>query len=366
MCFAGSQILARGIVGWWPFLGTPDVHVHLVKVEVSPSSGRIALIAFAGFRARATQSAAKLFVADREGEEMVEVCGGAVMDMRWSRDGDDLYLLRNLGARRHPSKSLWRYTASTRKLTHVRQLPRRTAVLSLDPGERRLLFTNPSEPKSDGRFLLICGQVGQEKDDRTVCWREGWLGGHTWGPKTGNIFVATNEESSLGDGFGLWMIKSDREVPTEPVSLLEMQGIEAIKLNDSETHAALFVRRRPPPSIDFDLYVLNLAERSATPIAPNVECGSAVWDRKGEKLAFADSDGLKTYNTSTGHVRLLVEAPPSWLHPEHRERLRALSYDRSGDILFQAGLWRLEKYRERTGNTRTLLHRGQMRRYFRT
>jgi len=367
LCFGGSQILGKGIIGWWPFRGGPDFFARLVRVEVARCSGRIALIAFAGFHGQGVQSAAKLFVADGDGEEIVEVCGGTVMDICWSSDGERLYLLRSeVGGSKRSTKSLWRYTPSTGHLIHLRELPRLATLICLDPAEETLLFTGPRSGQGKGRFLLVRGLVNVEQEDRPFCWREGLQIGHAWGPQTGNMFVATSKGSSFGENYGLWMIQSDGRGASQPVVLLEMQGIEGIHFNAGERWAALFVRRWPPPCVDFDLYVLDMAEGPAMPIAPGVEWDSAVWDSRGKKLAFADRDGLWTYGVSSGRTRLLVEAPPSRLNPNRRERLKPLSYYPSGDIVFQRGFWRVEKYNYRKRNTATLFHVGELRRYFKS
>ncbi len=362
--FGGSQIVGKGIVGWWPFLGMPEVFVHLVKVEVSAASGRVAVIAFAGFKGQAVQSEAKVFVADRDGKDIAEVCGGTVMDVRWSKNGEQLYLLRSGAGRQDvPSKSLWVYTPATREMTYVRELARLATVLSFDPAEKRLLFTAPRPADTEGRVLLVEGDVSHDREDRAVCWREGWQGGQTWGPKTGNMFISTNDESSFSEEYGLWMIR-DQEGSPKPAAILQMEGIEGIWINLKETHAALFVRRFPPPCVDFDLYLLDMAEGFARPIASGVEWGSAVWDREGKILAFGDATGLKTYEVSTGRVRILLDAPRNWLDPTLPERLKPLSYSPSGDVVFQTGRWRVEKYDRDSGQAKTLLHAGQFRRYF--
>jgi hypothetical protein len=365
VCFGGSQMLGKGLIGWWPFLGSPEFLVRLVQVKFSPSSRRIALTAFAGFKGKGVQSAAKLFVSDWDGENIVEVCEGRIMDIHWSADGEQLYLLRRQAGRQQPpSKSLWRYTPATRTLSYVRKLPRPTTVFSLDPEEESLLFTGPRAAQEAGRFLLVRGELDNDQEDRVVCWRKEWQTAHAWGPKTGNLFVATSDISSFGQGYGLWVMEADQANPLPPTFLLELSGIEGINLNVAETSAALFVRRWPPPCMDFDLYFLDLVDRRVQPITPYVEWDSAIWDRNGKKLAFADSDGLKTFTPSSGRIRLLVESPQSRMNPDRRDRLKPLGYSRSGEIVFQRGLWRVETYNLRTGAARRLFHAGQLRRYF--
>lgn len=364
LCFGGSQILGKGIIGWWPFLGRPKVFIRLVRVAISPSSRRIALIVTGGDSGRAHWTR-KLFVADEHGEDIVKVCEGGIRDICWSKDGERLYIFRSgFGGKERPGKSLWQYIASTRKLSRARGLPRRTVRLSVDPADEKLLLLVPRASEEGEKVVLVCGEIEDEKADRAVCWRKGALGGHTWGPKTGSIFVATDEASSFGEGCGLWVIRGDERGWLDSAAVVEMKGIEEINLNPGETHAALVVRRWPAPRLDFDLYVLDLAEGFASPVGMEVEWGSAAWDSKGRRLAFADYLGLKTYSVSTGRVRLLVESPPRRMNPNLRERLRVLSYNPSGDIIFQAGLSRVEKYDTRTGVSRVLFDTGRLRRHF--
>jgi hypothetical protein len=364
-CFAGSQILGKGLVGWWPFRGHPGFLVRLVRVETAPSSANIALVAFAGFSEPGRASVAKLFVADRDGKEIAEVCDGPILDIRWSRNGKLLYFLRSeTVAGRGPPRSLWRYTAPTRQLAHVRNLPRPATVICLDPSEQTLLFTGPRLAGGEERFPLLQGPVAGEKADRTVCWREGLQIGHTWGPKTHNMFVATSKSSSFGQDHGLWMIQNDDPDRSPSVPVLDMDGIEGIRFNPAETFAALFVRYWPPRYVDFDLYVLDLREGAAIPVAPAVEWGAAVWDAQGDRLVFADREGLWSYRATTGRLRLVMEAPPDPLNPDRPERLKPLSCDSWGNIVYQRGNWRLERYARRSGKAKTVLHTGKLRRYF--
>ena len=365
VCFAGSQILGRGLIGWWPVLGQEKVFVRLVRVAVSPRSGRIALIAFGGHRGKVVRSSARLFVAERDGDDIHRVCEGDLRDIHWSRDGEELYVLRGgMGRGRKSLKSLWRYSPSTRRLSYVRELPRRTVSLNLDAPEKNLLFTSDKAGDVDGKVLLVRGPLGDEAEDRDVCWRTSSLGGYAWGPRSGSIFVATDEASSFGELCGLWMVEGDGERSSRAAVVLEMGGIEEINLDPAERHAALVVRRRPRPSLEFDLYVLDLTDGLAKPLAPGVEWGSTVWDNTGEKLVFADGDGLKSYRVSTGRVRLLVEAPRSRINPDLRERLRPLSCRSSGDVVFQAGFDKVEIYDGETGQARVLLDVSRLRRYF--
>jgi len=365
LCFGGSQILGRGFVGWWPFLGPPKTFIRLVKVKISPSSRRIALVAIGGHGGRAIRSAQRLFVADERGEQVVEVCEGNVRDICWSNDGEQLYVLRRgVAGKKRPSKSLWRYAPSTRKLSYVRALPRRTDRLSIDPADEKLLITTSPESGEGGKVVLLCGQIENDSEDRPLCWRKGWLGGHAWGPKTGSIFVATNEPSSFGDDRGLWVLTGGGKGSLQPTAILEMRGIERIRLNPAETHASLVVRRRPPPCLAFDLYVLELAEGFAAPVAIGVELASAAWDGEGKRLIFADTVGLKTYNVSTHRVRLLVEATPTRMNPSFPESLKALGCNPSGDVLFQRGMSKVEMYDSRTRRTRVVLHTRKLRRHF--
>jgi hypothetical protein len=107
VCFAGSQVLGKGILGWWPLVGRPDFFARLVRVEISRSSGRMAILAFSGISEGVQSSSTRLFVSDRDGEQIAEVCEGAVMDICWSKDSDRFYVLRSvLKGWRQSSKSL--------------------------------------------------------------------------------------------------------------------------------------------------------------------------------------------------------------------------------------------------------------------
>ncbi len=365
LCFGGSQMVGRGLVGWWPFLGRPYVFVRLVRVKISPSSGRMALVVIGG-DSGPTYWTSKLFVADEDGEGIVPVCEGGIRDVGWSNDGERLYIFRSgLDEKEGFSKSLWQYVPSARKLSRVRTLPQRTVRVSIGPADRRLLLEMFRGPGEGEKVALVCGEIADEKADRTVCWRKGAQGGHTWGPKSGDIFVATDEESSFGENCGLWVIRGDEGNRADSVAVLEMKGIEEISLNAEETHAALVVRRSPRPCLDFDLYVLDLAEGSPLPVGIGVELGSVVWDGKGRRLAFADGVGLQSYNVSTGRMHVLLEASARQVNPNRQERLKALSYGPSGDVIFLTGLSRVEEYDGRSGRAKVLVHSGRLRRYFR-
>jgi len=366
VCFAGSQVLGKGILGWWPLVGRPDFFARLVRVEISRSSGRMAILAFSGISEGVQSSSTRLFVADRDREEITEVCDGPVIDICWSKDGDRLYVLRSvLKGRRQSSKSLWCYTSSSGRFTHVRSLPRSATLISLDPAEQSLLFTGPRSPEAKERFQVLRGRIVHDGDERPVCWREGLQVGHAWGPKTGTAFVATSRQSSFGETRGLWKVGENSVSPTQ-APLIEMEGIEDILFNPSETWAALFVRQWPPRYEGFDLYLVNLQQKLAMPLSPQVGWKAAVWDKKGDELVFADGDGLWVYRLADGRLRLLLESPPSYLNPERGDRLIPLSYSQAGNIVYQRGLWRVEKFNRRTRQVDMLFHASQLRGYFRS
>jgi hypothetical protein len=366
-CFVGSQVLGKGILGWWPFVGRPDFFARLVRVQISSSSGRMAILAFSGISEGAQSSSNRLFVADKDGEQIAEVCEGAVTDICWSKDGDRLYVLRSvLKGRRQSSKSLWCYTSSSGRFTPVRSLPRSATSVSLDPAEQSLLFTGPRSPEEKERFQVLRGRLTYDGDDRPICWREGLQVGHAWGPKTGTAFVATSRQSSFGETRGLWKIEGDGAGLWTQTPLVEMEGIEGILFNPSETWAALFVRQWPPRYEGFDLYLLDLQEKLVMPLSPQIEWKAAVWDNKGDELVFADKEGLWVYRLADGRLRLLLESPPSYLNPDRGDRLIPLSYSQSGNIVYQRGLWRLERFNRRTRQVDTLFHASRLRRYFRS
>lgn len=366
VCFAGSQVLGKGILGWWPLVGRPDFFARLVRVEISRSSGRMAILAFSGISEGVQSSSTRLFVSDRDGEQIAEVCEGAVMDICWSKDSDRFYVLRSvLKGWRQSSKSLWCYTSSNGRLSHVRSLPRSATSVSLDPAEQSLLFTGPPSPEEKERFEVLRGRIVHDGDDRPVCWREGLQVGHAWGPKTGTAFVATSRQSSFGETRGLWKVGENAVSPTQ-APLIEMEGIEGILFDPSETWAALFVRQWPPRYEGFDLYLVNLQQKLAMPLSPQVGWKAAVWDKKGDELVFADGDGLWVYRLADGRLRLLLESPPSYLNPERGDRLIPLSYSQAGNIVYQRGLWRVEKFNRRTRQVDMLFHASQLRAYFRS
>lgn len=366
VCFVGSQMAGKAVLGWWPFAGRQDVPARLLRVEVSCSSGRMAILAFADVSKDARGGSTRLYVTDRDGGEIAELCEGPVLDMFWSKDGDRLYVVRSvLKGRRQSSKSLWSYTPSNGRFTHVRNLPRSVTIVSLDPEEQFLLFTGPRDPEGRERFPVLRGAIVHDGEDRPVCWREGLQVGHAWGPKTGEAFVATSKESSFGETRGLWLLGSGNASPSTQPPLIEMEGIEGILFNPSETWAALFVREWPPQYDGFDLYLLDLQEGLAIPIAAQVEWKAAVWDRKGRELVFGNKEGLWVYRLADGRLRLLLSSPPSYLNPERGERLIPLSTSQSGNIVFRRGLWRVDTFNPQTRRVRMVFHVRQLRGYFR-
>ena len=366
LCFAGSQMAGKAVLGWWPFVGRQDIVARLLRVEISRSSGRMAILAFASMSKGPQSGSTRLFVADSDGERLAEVCEGPVLDMVWSRQGDRLYVVRSvLKGRRRSSKSLWNYTPSDGHFTHVRRLPPSATIARLDPAEQSLLFTGPRAPEGRERFQVLRGATVHEGEDRPVCWREGLQVGLAWGPKTGGAFVATSKESSFGEAPGLWLLASDNRGSSAQFPLIEMEGIEGIVFNPSETWAALFVREWPPQYDGFDLYLLDLQEALAIPIAAQVEWKAAVWDKKGEELVFGNKEGLWGYRLADGRLRLLLPSPPSYLNPERGDRLIPLSTSSSGNIVYQRGLWRVETFNRLTRRTRMIFHVRQLRRFFR-
>lgn len=366
VCFVGSQMAGKAVLGWWPFIGRQDIVARLVRVEISRSSGRMAILAFAGISKGVQSGSTRLFVANKEGDKITELCEGPVLDMFWSQEGDRLHVVRSvLKGGRQSSKSLWNYTPSNGRFTHVRHLPRSATIASLDPAGQFLLFTGPRAPEGRERFQVLRGATVDEEDDRPVCWREGLQVGLAWGPKTGGAFVATSDESSFGETRGLWLLGSeDGSFSTQP-PLIEMEGIEGIVFNPSETWAALFVREWPPQYDGFDLHLLDLQEGLAIPIAAQVEWKAAVWDKKGDELVFGNKQGLWVYRLTDGRLRLLLSSPPSYLNPERGDRLIPLSTSPSGNIVYQRGLWRVETFNRFTSRVRMLFHVRQLRGFFR-
>jgi hypothetical protein len=107
------------------------------------------------------------------------------------------------------------------------------------------------------------------------------------------------------------------EATPQPKLLFANDGAFELTCNATETHLAmlLYARSREPWRRVLD--VAELGSATVRRIAGDARLinlyqeDELVWDRDGFRLAFADSEGLKVYDTRTGKVGRLVAAKES-------------------------------------------------------
>ncbi len=266
----------------------------------------------------------------------------------WSHDGRHLYLLGpgTPDGRRNGS-GLWRFTPRRQEFAFLRPLP--DSFFRMSPDGRKVLFVTESwkkekDEEDETLTQLVCGNSDNRENDRVIC--EGriarvWPFFCCWHPSSGKVYFTTYSSTSLGEQPGLWSVDCSEDELGEPAFILAAKEITRVACNASGSHLALLSRLREGESVKDTVLIVELPTRRVTkeiPLASPMLISPSgdllVWDGEGVRLCFADGEGLKVLDLSTGEVRLVVRARPTPEGPFYHEILEPMMWLPDGNLLF--------------------------------
>jgi hypothetical protein len=343
LCFLGVATMK---LGEKKYCERPSFAFEYVRAGPSDRVAMLAsmtkLIDISSRNPEAKSGCSALLVSDRNGHRIAEVAGDSNQSpyAEWSFDGRFLYLCRREPAERNIGR-LWRYSLSDHLIVPLRRIP--LSPLRVSPDGRRVIFRRQMERQAGWVNDLVCGSLEEDSSDIIICEHgpRAWPWSCCWGPRSGNVYFPTYEESALGEQWGLWSVHCSDRGAGHPVLLVSRVTVTEMACNPTETRVVILLRDLTAKPTRQVLRIVDLQTLTSKevvlhePFFPPLFEDWLIWDTKGLTLVFADAEGLKAYDARTKTVHLVVGASRRAEAFPGYEPLTPLGWFSTGELLYR-------------------------------